>query len=302
MFMFNRSVPLVWRSHTCLQVGIDSPVLIDGLTDGDRELIELITMGVSPVLFSERASELGITPDRTASLIHLLEETTALIPHTSVHVAPVTHQADALAHFHRANPSDVASTLEDTQVHCVGQLAPELADLLTECGMSACATSDLDMGDLAPNTIVVLTAVWVPDLLLASQLHEVGVAHMQVTVKQAESTVSHVILPALTPCLSCLTHQIIDEDDNWMAGWKGLREHAPTRLRVDPLLRHATVTAAAHTVRHHVMQDFTVPSVQTIDINGDTTTTAPAQFHPACGCQSADAITPATTSSTSSPN
>lgn len=301
MLMFNRSVPLVWRSSSCLQIGIDDPVLIDGLSTADRELIELIKMGISPEVLADKASHVGLTHERTASLLNLLEESQALVPRVQLHTTPVTYQVDAVAHSRRANPSEFMVALKKQKVVCVGPLAPKLSKLLSACGFNVTSATSLLQAKVRDGSIVVLTSVWVPDLMGARSLHDSGTQHVSVCVQQEQATVTHVVCPSLTPCITCLTHYIIDVDDDWMTGWRGLREQAPSARRVDPLLAWSSLVTCARVLREYVLQDFTIPHTHRVDLAGDVSTSV-AQFHTACDCRVAQVLEDLTASSMSSPN
>lgn len=298
MLMFNRSVPLVWRSSSCLQIGIDDPVLIDGLSVADRELIELIKMGISPEVLADKASQLGLTHERTASLLSLLEESQALVPRVQLHTTPVTHQVDAVAHLRGANPSELLMALKNQRVVCVGPLAPELAKLLSACGFSVTSAPSVLQATVRDGAIVVVTSVWVPDLMGARSLQDSGTQHVSVCVQPAQATVTHVVRPSLTPCLACLTHYVIDVDDEWMTGWRGIREQAPSARRVDPLLAWSSLVTCARVLREHVLEDFTVPQTHRLGLAGDTASEV-AQFHTACDCRMAQVLEDLTTSSMS---
>ena len=49
MFRIFPSVPITWRSSSCIQFGADDPVLIDGLLPGDACLMLFLVVGI--VLF-----------------------------------------------------------------------------------------------------------------------------------------------------------------------------------------------------------------------------------------------------------
>lgn len=297
MLMFNRSVPLAWRSSRCLQIGIDDPVLIDGLSAADRELIELIKMGISPELLSDKSSQLGMAHERLESLLSLLEEAGALVPRVQLHTSPVTHQVDAIAQARQACPSEISHAFKRQRVLCVGPLAPELSTMLTACGLSA-SSGSLSSSTLQPGTLVAFTSVWVPDLMGARALHESDTPHVSACIQQESATVTHVIQPSFTPCIACLTHYWIDADDEWLAGWKSLREQAPSPRRVDPLLAWSALVEVARTVRQHVLEDFTVPHIRRVSMTGETTSDV-AQFHTACDCRVSQLVTDLTTSTTS---
>ena len=298
MLMFNRSVPLVWRSSSCLQIGIDDPVLIDGLSAADRELIELIKMGISPEVLAEKASHLGLTHERSASLLSLLEESQALVPRVQLHSTPVTHQVDALAQSRQASPSEFLAALKNQRIVCVGPLAPELAKLLSACGFSVTSAASVLQATVREGAIVVQSSVWVPDLMGARTLQDSGTPHVSVCVQQQEATVTHVVRPSLTPCIACLTHYVIDVDDDWMTGWRGLREQAPSARRVDPLLAWSALVTCARVIREYALEDFTVPQTHRVGIAGHVTSKV-AQFHAACDCRMAQVLEDLTASSMS---
>lgn len=302
MYMFNRSIPLVWRSESCLQLGIDEPVLIDGLTEADRQLIELIKMGVSSQLLTDKAAELGLTPDRCASLIRLLGEARVLIPQAETQPSTPTPHTDALAQHYEANPAHVERAIQAAPLICTGPLARDAQELATRTGLKATVVSDVHNSTVPAHAFVILTAIWTPDLMNASFLQNQGISHAHAVVGQQTATVTHVIHPGFTPCLSCVTHYLIDADEEWMAGWKGLREQAPTPGRVDPLLAAGAVTTLVHTVRHHLLNDMTLPLMHTLSIDSPLVTEQRATFHSACECRSATAVAERMTSSTLVPN
>ena len=80
MFRIFPSVPITWRSSSCVQFGADDPVLIDGLLPADVSLIEDLRLGIGSSQFYARAQELGADLSRASSLITLLGEAGVLVP------------------------------------------------------------------------------------------------------------------------------------------------------------------------------------------------------------------------------
>src|SRR5699024_10587791 len=89
MLQFHRSVALVRRSESRLQFGVDDPVLIDGLTDGDFALIDRLCRGCDPDDYLEVAHRRGVNRTRALSLLDLLTEAGVLAPPEAAAGGPV---------------------------------------------------------------------------------------------------------------------------------------------------------------------------------------------------------------------
>ena len=97
MLQFHRSVALVRRTESSVQLGVDDPVLIDGLTAGDLSLIDRLCRGCEPDEYLEAAQRRGVGRTRALSLLDLLTEaaqqsTAALI--TITHDPAIAARAD----------------------------------------------------------------------------------------------------------------------------------------------------------------------------------------------------------------
>ena len=63
-------VPLVWRSPSSLQFGVDAPLaVLDDLDEGTERIVAALVSGISRSGFDMMARSLGLTPDRAEALL-----------------------------------------------------------------------------------------------------------------------------------------------------------------------------------------------------------------------------------------
>ncbi|WGW10525.1 hypothetical protein LWF01_10270 [Saxibacter everestensis] len=238
-----------WRSSHCLQLGIQDPVLIDGLDGKDELLLVALRAGVSEAEYRRRTAELGVDPARADSLLRLLGEAQALVPAPENTAERVTNPYDSrLAHFsavslkYRETPSVISSRRSGKRVLLVGHpgFADQLKLALATGGITADLTDCLPERD--PDVdLVVLIASDVADPALADELMRNDIPHLLVTTGETTLTVGPLVVPGTTACLRCSELQHCDEDAQWPIVFAQLCAGSRPPPDPDPLL----VTAGA---------------------------------------------------------
>ena len=291
MYIIQRCVPIVWRSETCAQFGVDDPVLIDGLSAEDIDLLTLLRSGIHADEIFEAAQRCGVSARRVTSFLALLTEAGALAPVDCVAASrtPLPH-VEALAWRERALPAALHAAHRSRRVSVTGPLAAEVASELSRAGMIARTVETCEHAVDDVDGIVVLTAVWTADLLGAGVLNEAGVEHLHLTVGQAQSQITAAIVPGQTPCTGCRVAAAVDSDSGWVESWRALRRTNPSPARLDPILTDLSTVHVANAVRSRLIRATDEPRDLRIHLDGSTRE-VPAQFHDSCDCRLPLAVT-----------
>lgn len=179
-------VPLVWRSPSSLQFGVDAPLaVLDDLDEGTERIVAALVSGISRSGFDMMARSLGLPVDAAERLLATLEPVLAR-----------SETAPAIA-------ARVAVT-------GTGPLADELRRLLADVGALA-----------APNERAPDLAVIVAGWLVGAEDHgrwlRRDIPHLPVVVGDAGVTVGPFVEPGSGPCLYCIQLAKTDADPAWPA-------------------------------------------------------------------------------------
>lgn len=177
-------VPLVWRSPSSLQFGVDAPLaVLDDLDEGTERIVAALVSGISRSGFDMMARSLGLHVDTAEQLLARLEP---------VLEAPLSAAAGCVV------------------VTGSGALADELRRLLAAEGVLG--ASDDPAPDLA-----VIVAGW----LIGAEDHGTwlrrDIPHLPVVVGDAGVTVGPFVEPGAGPCLYCVQLTTTDRDAAWPA-------------------------------------------------------------------------------------
>jgi bacteriocin biosynthesis cyclodehydratase domain-containing protein len=177
-------VPLVWRSPSSLQFGVDAPLaVLEELDEGTERIVAALVSGISRSGFDMMARSLGLDVDTAEELLARLEPVLA---------------AGASADSHR-----VVVTGD-------GPLADELRRLLATEGLLTAPD------DPAPE-LAVIVAGW----LIGAEDHGTwlrrDIPHLPVVVGDAGVTVGPFVEPGAGPCLYCVQLTTTDRDAAWPA-------------------------------------------------------------------------------------
>jgi hypothetical protein len=177
-------VPLVWRSPSSLQFGVDAPLaVLDELDEGTERIVAALVSGISRSGFDMMARSLGLGDDVAEKLLVRLE--------------PVLE----------APPSATAGS---EVVTGSGPLAEELRRLLATEGVLAAPD------DPAPD-LAIIVAGW----LIGAEDHGTwlrrDIPHLPIVAGDAGITVGPFVEPGSGPCLYCVQLTMTDQDAAWPA-------------------------------------------------------------------------------------
>lgn len=280
------SVPITWRSGTCLQFGVEDPVLIDGLLPSDASLIDDLRMGLGSAQFHARAQELGVDLARAASLVSLLQEAGVLIPENA-DAAAVTKSPGILAtsRLFRRSPDSVANALSHRPICVLGPLRSILAHHLTLAGFAVSPVDRVDDLDLLSRPIAVTSSHLVPDLHTATWLVDREVDHCQIVCQEFSVEVIGLVRPGATACTVCRSLALKDEDEGWFDQYPQIRALPGRADLSDPV---GPVIAASHAVvllRRALLGCAEAPVRRRIDLLTGLPTDEELDYHPRCHCR-----------------
>ena len=182
--------PLLWRTPTSLQFGVDAPpVLLPAVTNADERMIAALVSGVSRSGLSAIGTSAGA---EEAAVGHLLDA-----------VSPVLLPA----------PSGPGLTGKVVVLTGTGPTADAIAALLRSCGIRVRVN---DTGGRRPDLAII-----VGQFVIEPELHGLwlrrDVPHLAVVFGDTEARIGPMIEPGNGPCLHCLERQRTDADPAWPA-------------------------------------------------------------------------------------
>ncbi len=177
-------VPVVWRTPTSLQLGIDAPrVVLNDIGAGEERLIAALRRGISPSGLSMMARDAGLGAERARDLLTALQ--------------PVLSRPAALA-------SGRALVLGD------GPVSSSLTALLHDAGR-------LGRADDRRPALVVLVAAWVVGPEDAQHWLRRDIPHLPVVSSDRSVSVGPFVEPGAGPCIYCGHLARTDADPAWPA-------------------------------------------------------------------------------------
>jgi len=211
-------VPLVWRSPSSLQFGVDAPLaVLEELDTGTERIVAALVSGISRSGFDMMARSLGLDVDTAEELLTRLE--------------PVLDGSLGAA----------GGAVGSVVVTGSGPLAEELRRLLATEGVLAGSS------DRAPS-LAVIVAGW----LIGAEDHGTwlrrDIPHLPMVAGDAGITIGPFVEPGSGPCLYCVQLTMTDEDAAWPA--------IATQLwsRPAPPLAELAVTEAAADAARRVLR------------------------------------------------
>jgi len=204
-------VPLVWRSPSSLQFGVDAPlVVLDEVGAGIERVISALVGGVSTTGFDMMARGAGVSVDAADELLQRL--------------APVLETEAAPAELRVAVEGD-------------GPLADEVRRVLGAEGVLAAP-------DESAPSLAVIVAGWVISPEDHGSWLRRDIPHLPVVIGDGGVTVGPLVEPGSGPCLYCVQLTRTDDDPAWPAIATQLwNRPAPAMTRL------AVAEAAAFTAR-----------------------------------------------------
>ena len=244
-------VPIVWRSPTSLQLGIDAPrIVLHDVGAGEERLIAALRAGISPSGWSMVARDGGLSDERAGHLLEALEPLLAPRP---------------------------AAASGSVLVLGNGPVAAAIADLLRDAGRLA------RPGERRP-ALVALVAPWVVGPEDAQRWLRRDVPHLPVISADRSVTIGPMVEPGSGPCLYCAQLARTDADPAWPAIATQLwGREAPRQSAL-------TVTSvAAFAVRRLIARLDSGPvsgdaRAWRLTDEGATVSVVPQLRHPRCSC------------------
>jgi len=246
-------IPLVWRTPTSLQLGIDAPrIVLDDVSAGQERLIAALRRGVSPSGWSMLARAAGLPDERASDLLAALE--------------PVLRDEAATASVHQA---------ERVLVFGDGPVATTLAALLHDAGRLAPAAEP------GP-ALVVLVAAWVIGPDDAQRWLRRDVPHLPIVAADRSVTIGPFVEPGSGPCLYCVQLAHTDADPAWPAIAAQLwGRPAP---RTSALTVGSVAAFAARRILARLDDGPAEARAWRLSDEGGTVTAVPQHRHPRCSC------------------
>lgn len=286
MFRIFPSVPITWRSSSCIQFGAEDPVLIDGLLPADISLVEDLRLGVGSAQFYSRAQELGAGLGRASSLITLLGEAGVLIPEGAESgVVPKGSPVFAAARCFGMSPDRVSRILGSRPVLVTGPLRALAEGQLAAVGFAVSPAARLEDLDLMPDPLVVTSSHLVPDLNAAMWLSDREVDHCQVVLGERTVEITGLVRPGRTPCTVCGCLQKKDDDSGWLEQHPRLRALPERESLSDPTARFLGCAHTVQRLRQALLQPDLSPVRRVISLDSGQAEDHELAFHDRCHCR-----------------
>jgi hypothetical protein len=244
------AVPMVWRTPTSVQLGVDAPtVVIEGVTPGVERMLAALRSGVSLSGWNMLARDAGVPATEAAALLDRLEP---------------AMQAERPAASGRA------------LVTGEGPLALALASLLRDEGLLARA-------DEADPALAVLVTDWVLGPDDAATWLRRDVPHLPVVSADRSVTVGPFVEPGRTPCIYCVQLARTDADPAWPAVATQLWGRPAAPMSQLALMSAAVFAARAVRSRLREGPSDTARGWRIAD-DGAAISAWTARLHPRCSC------------------
>jgi bacteriocin biosynthesis cyclodehydratase domain-containing protein len=213
--------------------------------------------------------------------------------HGLVDTAEFAELLDALvrARVARNQPAADSGRSASIRVHGRGPLADLLVEALRCSDTRISHTSQSHVAIRADNTdLVVLTDHLVVDPRLLRDLHDAGVAHLPVRVRDGAGLVGPMVIPGVTSCLTCADLHRSDRDAAWPVVAAQLRDTIGTGDRATVLATAALALGQVQTVISAMRgnRDGAPPSTLSttleFDVRAGSIVTRRWPRHPRCPC------------------
>ncbi|MGE2736349.1 TOMM precursor leader peptide-binding protein [Mycolicibacterium vaccae] len=273
-YALNPATPVLSRPDGCVQVGWDPRRAVvlrpaDGLPP--TVLVELLRALQCAATVSDlqgRAAVHGVDADTVTGLVdHLL----------SAGVATT------------ATPPRTAST--SIRVHGEGPLSDLLVNSL-RCNNIRISHTNMTHASSGSADLVLLTDYLVADPRVVRDLHDAGVPHLPVRVRDGTGLIGPLVIPGVTSCLRCADMHRSDRDSAWPAVASQLCQTVGTADRATVLATAGlalgeidrVVRALTHDGNGPAPVPATLDTTVEFDVRTGTVTARPWSRHPQCSC------------------
>ncbi|CAN5350960.1 cyclodehydratase [soil metagenome] len=251
--------PLVWRSPTSLQIGVDNPlVVLTDVGEAEERLLHALRKGVSP----DGLRMIGAKARASAKSV------SAFLCRVSPALAT---QQRSPAHEQRV------------MVAGIGMAAQAIHDLLIASGLDSTLAPDSP----ATPTLAVLVSQWAVAPATAAHWLRRDIAHLAVVFSDERVRIGPLVHPGLGPCLHCVERHRIDDDPAWPAMAGQLFGHpAPAADPVTVAAASAMVARVCAQFAHSSGQPGLPPGrVLHLDARTGEVTENVQPVHPQCACR-----------------
>lgn len=255
MIKLNPAFPLIWRSPTSIQIGIDRPLAIaESITLGQERFLSALRTGISEHSLTAIAKECSLNAAELQSTLALFSD--ACQPET------------------RTPRKRICLDGNHSQINSMGEI-------FTRLGHSVVRASALS----EPQTdIVFLIADFVQPLHRSGDWHRRNTPHIPVTFGDETIEIGPIVgLEDTAPCAMCISLSKIDKDSAWpvmATQLTGMFSALPT-----PLVVHEITTMLARWITHP--ETLSISSTQSVVIDVATGKRELRTFsvHAECACQ-----------------
>ncbi|UVI37611.1 hypothetical protein [Brevibacterium spongiae] len=286
MFRIFPSVPITWRSSSCVQFGAEDPVLIDGLLPADVSLIEDLRLGIGSAQYYSRAQELGADLSRAGSLITLLSEGGVLIPEgADSGVVRKGSPVFAAARAFGLSPDRVSRILGSRPVLVTGPLRAQTEGQLAAIGFAVSSARRIEELDPMNAPLVICSSHLVPDLHASMWLNDREIDHCQVVLGEQTVEITGLIRPGRTPCTMCSCLHRKDSDNGWLDQYPLLQALPDREDLCDPAAR---ILGSAHVVqllRQSLLRPELAPVARIVSVETGELEEQGLTFHDRCRCR-----------------
>jgi hypothetical protein len=245
-------IPVVWRTPTSLQFGINRPaVVLDKLDLASEKMVAALSSGVSRSGLEMIARSEAVPIERVDALLATLR--------------PVLQRPP------RPTPPPIV-------VAGTGLLADRLSGLLAACGVPVLVAHTARDAEAADATLAVAIGSYVLDPALHALWLRRDVAHLPVILGDTEVVIGPLVEPGRTACLLCLQLHQTDADPAWPA--------IATQLwgRPSPAETELVASEAAALVARVVLGGVSASTQLLLDSVTGELSRRSFELHPRCGC------------------
>ncbi|MCU1479952.1 MAG: hypothetical protein JWQ19_738 [Subtercola sp.] len=262
-FRLDSRFPLVWRSPTAAQIGVDTArVRFDSVSRTEERMLHALRVGVAIDGLRMLAQGSGTKSGENGSdpAVRFLKR-----------LEPVL---DA----RRASPFRAARIDVEGDSPAAASLRRLFAQLVGQTGVPPALDSEPD--------VVVIVSAWAVRPTVSARWLNRDIVHLPVVFSDHEARIGPLVTPGDGPCLHCVERWAIERDPAWPAiASQLLGRKAPTE---QPLLVASVTAITARLVRSHLSGDGRgLRSGAVIHVNAETgvVTETPRSVHPECGCR-----------------
>ena len=206
VYRIHPSIPLVWRSPTSVQFGVDTPrVVLHDVTPTEELLVAALVAGVHPSGLAMIARSAGGVDADVEQLLSRLAP--VLAPEQPARIASTAEGLTLSASAARDGSAEVA-------VVGAGPTVDRIAELLAAEGVRVAVTASAAG---APTALAIAVAHYVLDPELYGYWLRRDIPHLPVIFGDTGVTIGPVVTPGRGPCLYCLERHRTDADGAWPA-------------------------------------------------------------------------------------